>query len=166
MRLRGVLDDWDRRIDDRTEPRNIDHVSKHVHGHDGPRASSEHGRDLVEIHEESIPAHVDKYGLRTSVDDGRDGRDCGERSRDDLVTGFDSEGPEGESQPVGSVADAYYVLHTEIAREILLEARELFGHEITPGGEHFCDRSVDFFLVGQVLRDQIAAPDHPSASAK
>ena len=79
----------------------IGHLAHHVHGHDGPRARRDRPLNRSRIDVQRL-GDVDDHGGRTNLQDGLyRGDECVGRN-DDLVTGTDAHGLEGQSDRSGA----------------------------------------------------------------
>jgi hypothetical protein len=141
-----------RDVHDRIE---IGGVTVEVNRQDAARLRSDEALDAlgVEVHRHGVHVTEDGDGAETRDRESRERR--GHRRGDDLVTGADATGFEGEDESVGSVRDGDRVLHSHVGGEFLLERLHLGAEDEPAAIEDARDRAVDGRAVGRHLGAQV-----------
>ena len=145
-------------VADRLEGVHVRGSPEHVDGHDGFRPVRDQGFHGGRIEAE---AFVDfrEHGNGAAFQDGLHGRDEGERTRDDLVTGTDAQGLESHVEAGRAAGNRKAVFRPELVRHGLLEFRDLpdaVAHPLEPVPVHdlpadHVRQGIDFLLVEQFV---------------
>jgi hypothetical protein len=157
--LRAVLEDEPVGADNRPQRLDVHRIPEEMHRYYAPRARTDCGIDLRQVHQEGVGLDVDKHRNGADVMNGRVGGDGRERRRDDFVPGAHAKFPEGENQCVGAGIDTDAVGDAEIGGKFALEGGDILREHVAAGLEHAADRRVDLRPVGVILGNEVAAPD-------
>ncbi len=124
MGVRGILEDGDagRR---RAQGVDVHALTVEMHGQDGLGGRGDGGRDpgRVDVGGQGVHVHEDRQGAH--VGDGEDRGHVGVGHGDDLVTGTDAQGPQGEGQGRRARADADAGRGPAVGRELRFEVAQV-----------------------------------------